>query len=66
MSVIFSPQYQCVFRKGYSAQHCFLAMTEKMKEARDSNKVCDVVLTDLSKAFDCLLSSYSKITCLWI
>ena len=30
-------------------------MTEKMKVARDSNKVCVVVLTDLSKAFDCLL-----------
>ena len=30
-------------------------MTEKMKEARDSNKVCAVVFTYLSKAFDCLL-----------
>ena len=60
----FFPQYQCGFRKGYSAQHCLLAMTEKMKEARDSNKVCAAVLTDLSKAFDCL-SSYSKVTCLW-
>ena len=39
----------------YSAQHCLLAMTEKMKEARDSNKVCAAVHTDLSKAFDCLL-----------
>ena len=26
-----------------------------MKEARDNNKVCTTVLTDLSKAFDCLL-----------
>ena len=26
-----------------------------MKEAQDNNKVCAVVLTDLSKAFDCLL-----------
>ena len=51
----FFPQYQCGFRKGYSAQHCLLAMTEKMKEARDSNKVCAAVHTDLSKAFDCLL-----------
>ena len=30
-------------------------MTEKMKEARNNNKVCAGVLTDLSKAFDCLL-----------
>ena len=36
-------------------QHFILAMTEKVKEVRDSNKVCVVVLTDLSKAFDCLL-----------
>ena len=44
----FSPQYQCGFRKGYRSQHCLLAMTEKMK-------VCAAVLTDLSKAFNCLL-----------
>ena len=35
----FFPQYQCGFRKGYSVQHCLLAMTQKMKKARDSNKV---------------------------
>ena len=29
----FFPQYQCGFRKGYSAQHCLVAITEKMKEA---------------------------------
>ena len=26
-----------------------------MKEARDSNKLCATVISDLSKAFDCLL-----------
>ena len=30
-------------------------MTGKTKEARDNNKVCAAVLTDLSKAFDCPL-----------
>ena len=50
----FFPECQCGFRKGYSVPHCLLAMTEKMKEARD-NKVWAVVLTNLSKAFDCLL-----------
>ena len=30
-------------------------MTEKMKEARYNNKVFTPVVTDLSKAFDCLL-----------
>ena len=29
-------------------------MTEKIKQARDKNKTCAAVLTDLSKAFDCL------------
>ena len=51
----FFPQYQYGFRKGYSAQHVLLAMTEKIKEARDSKKVCAAVLTDLSKLFNCLL-----------
>ena len=36
---------QCGFRKGYSAQHCLLAMTEKWKTE---------LLTDLSKVFDCI------------
>ena len=52
---IFFPQYQCGFCKGYSALHCLLAMTEKMKETRDNNKVCAAVLTGLSKAFECVL-----------
>ena len=56
----FFPKYQCGFRKGYSAQHCLLTMTEKMKEARDSSKVCAAVLTDLSKAFDCLLHDFPQ------
>ena len=47
-------KHQCRFRKGYNGQHCLLVMIEKMKEARDKNKVCAAVLTDLSKTFDCL------------
>jgi hypothetical protein len=50
---IFS-NYQCGFRKGYSTQHCLLAMLEKWKMAVDKNKSFGVLLTDLSKAFDCL------------
>ena len=50
----FFVKYQCGFRKVYNAQHCLLVMIEKMKEARDKNKVCAAVLTDLSKAFDYL------------
>ena len=45
----FFVKYQCGFRKGYNAQHCLLVMIEKMKEARDKNKVCAAVLTILVK-----------------
>ena len=38
----------------YNAEHCLQVITEKMKEARDKNKVRAAVLTDLTKAFDCL------------
>ena len=50
----FFVKHQCGFCKGYNAQHCFLVMIQKMKEACDENKVCAAVLTDLNKAFDCL------------
>ena len=42
------------FRKGYSTQHCLLAMLEKWKSAVDKGKSFGALLTDLSKAFDCL------------
>ena len=51
---IFS-RYQCGFRKGYSAQQCLLAMTEKWKKTVDNGGVFGALLTDLSKAFDCIL-----------
>ena len=50
----FFVKHQCGFCKGYNAQHCLLVMIEKMKEAYNKNKVCTAVLTDLTKAFDCL------------
>ena len=50
----FSLNINLIFCKGYSAQQCFLAVTEKIKEARDNNKVCTEVHTDLLKAFDCI------------
>ena len=46
--------HQCGFRKGYSAQHCLLVMLEKWKITLDKKGCCGVLLTDLSKAFDCL------------
>ena len=45
---------QCGFRKGYSAQHCLVVMLEKWRATLDRKGFCGVLLTDLSKAFDCL------------
>ena len=50
---IFS-QYQYGFRKGFSTQQCLLALLEKWKMSVDRGKVFGALLTDLSKAFDCL------------
>ena len=45
---------QCDFRKGFSAQQCPLAMLEKWKSAVDNKRTFGALLTNLSKAFDCL------------
>ena len=50
---IFSNQ-KCDFRKGYSTQHYLLVMLETWKRSVDKGKVFGALLTDLSKAFDCL------------
>ena len=47
-------KFQCGFHKGFSTQHCLLLMLEKWKRAVDNNKVFGALLTDLSKAFDCM------------
>ena len=47
-------KYQCGFRKGFSTQHCLLAMKEKLRKSLDSGGSSAALLTDLSKAFDCL------------
>ena len=47
----FLSKYQCGFRKGYSTQHCLLAMLEKWKSAVDKGKSFGALLTDLSKAY---------------
>ena len=52
--------YQCGFRKGFSAQHCLLVMIEKWQKVSTSGGRgggagrFGALLTDLSKAFDCL------------
>ena len=50
---IFS-KFQCGFRKGFNTQHCLLAMVEKWRKTLDAGGETGVVLTDLSKAFDCI------------
>ena len=46
--------YLCGFRKSYNTQHCLIAMLEKWRKALDKHKLAGALLTDLSKAFDCL------------
>ena len=50
----FLSKYQCGFRKGYNTQYCLLFMLERWKRAVDNGNVFGILLTDLSKAFDCL------------
>ena len=45
---------QCGFRKGYSSQHCLVAMIEKWKKSLDSKGSFGALLADLSKTFDCI------------
>ena len=48
------PKHRCYLRKRYNVQHCLLVMIEKTKRACAQNKLRAAVLTDLSKALDCL------------
>ena len=50
-------KYQFSFRKGYATQNCVLAMIEKLRKISDKKGIFAAVLTDLSKAFDCILYS---------
>ena len=50
----FLSKKKCGFRKGYSTQQCLLALLEKWKQAVDSDQMFGALLTELSKAFDCL------------
>ena len=47
-------QYQCGFRKGHGAQHCLIPLLEKWRESIDRGLEFSILLTDLSKAFNCL------------
>ena len=47
-------KYQCGFRKGYNAQHFLITLIEKWKKSVDNGGSFGALMTDLSKAFDCL------------
>ena len=53
LNQIFS-KYQCGFRKGCNAQHCLMAMIEKWRRFLQVGVHVGALLTDLSKAFDCI------------
>ncbi len=42
------------FRKGYSCESVLIKLVENCKRALDVNMVYGIVVTDLSKALDCL------------
>ena len=46
--------FLCGFRKGYNTQYCLNVRIDKWKNAVDNGKLAGALLTDLSKAFDCL------------
>ena len=50
----FLSEQQFGFRKRYRSQHCHLNLLEKWKNSADKGKSLGALLTDLSKAFDCL------------
>ena len=49
----FSP-FLSAYRKNYSSQNILISLTEEWRKKLDNNFVAGAVLTDLSKAFDCI------------
>ena len=50
----FLSPYLFGYRKGHSTEQCLMVMIEMWRKALDEKQVVGAVLTDLSKAFDCL------------
>ena len=53
MENVFSPQIS-VYRKSYNSQHALIRLIEEWREYLDNEFVEGAVMTDLSKAFDCI------------
>ena len=45
---------RCGARKGYSSQHCLLAMLENFQKSADDGNKFRALLTNLFKSFDCI------------
>ena len=57
MKIYFEPllsKFQCGFRKGYNAQQCLLFLIETCRKTIDKKGFAGILMTDLSKAFDCI------------
>ena len=50
----FLSDQECGFWKGYSTQYFILNLLEKWKTSFDKDKAFGALLTDISKAFDCI------------
>ena len=48
------PIFQCGFRKKYSTQHALIAIIENARKIFNKGGIFGALLTDLSKAFDCM------------
>ena len=53
-SIEIGSKQQYEFIKGYTTQYCLLLMLEKWKNVVDKGKYSEALLTDLSKAFNCV------------
>ena len=53
MEKYFSP-FLSPYRKNYSSQNILISLTEEWRKKLNNNFVVGAVLTDLSKAFDCI------------
>ena len=53
MEKYFSP-FLSAYRKNYSSQNILISLTEEWRKKLDNNFVVAAVLTELSKAFDCI------------
>ena len=49
------PKFQCCFSKGLSTQNCVLFMIENWKESLNQGGHYGALLTNLSRAFDCIM-----------